>query len=91
MYALRSLGHDALNSIVESDETFFLESHKGRKRVTFQKPRKRGGVAKKRGISNEQVCVLVVIDRNGDIVSQNAGIVALQQPKSMSCRAHALH
>lgn len=73
LYALRSLGHDDLNGIVESDETFFLESHKGRKHVTFRKPRKRGGVAKKRGISKEQVCVLVAMDRNGDIVSQNAG------------------
>lgn len=30
-------------------------------------------MAKKRGISKDQVCVLVAIDRNGDIVSQNAG------------------
>ncbi|MDP9728268.1 IS1595-like element ISAlis1 family transposase [Alicyclobacillus sp. TC] len=73
LYALRSLGHDALNGIVESDETFFLESHKGRKPVTFRKPRKRGGVAKKRGISKEQVCVVVALDRDGDVVAQNAG------------------
>lgn len=39
--------------------------------MTFRKPRKRG-VAEKRGISKEQVCVVVAIDRNGDIVSQNA-------------------
>ncbi len=51
LYALRSLGHDALSGIVESDKTFFLESHKGRKPGTFRKPRKRGCVAKKRGIS----------------------------------------
>ncbi|MCL6597688.1 MAG: IS1595 family transposase [Alicyclobacillus macrosporangiidus] len=73
LYALRSLGHDPLNGIVESDETFFLESHKGRKPVTFRKPRKRGGVAKRRGISKEQVCVVVAIDRDGGIVSQSAG------------------
>lgn len=73
LLALRSLGHDALNGIVESDETFFLESHKGRKPVTFRKPRKRGGVAKQRGISKEQVCVVVAIDRDGDVVSQSAG------------------
>jgi hypothetical protein len=30
-------------------------------------------MAKKRGISKEQVCVLVAMDRNGDIVSQIAG------------------
>lgn len=73
LFALRSLGHDSLTGIVESDETFFLESLKGRKPVTFRKPRKRGGVAKLRGISKEQVCVVVAIDRQGDIVSQNAG------------------
>jgi transposase-like protein len=73
LFALRSLGHDPLNGIVESDETFFLESYKGRKPVTFRTPRKRGGVAKKRGISKEQVCVVVAIDRDGDVVSQNAG------------------
>lgn len=73
LYALRSLGHDTLHGIVESDETFFLESHKARKPVTFRKPRKRGGVAKRRGISKEQVCVVVAIDRDGGVVAQNAG------------------
>src|SRR5690606_20519920 len=37
--ALKSLGFDTLQGIVESDETFFRESMKGRK-VTHRKPRK---------------------------------------------------
>lgn len=71
--ALRSLGNDQLKGIIESDETFFLESDKGKKGIVHRKPRKRGGVAKKRGISKEQVCVVVAQDRNGQIVSQFAG------------------
>ncbi|OZT11059.1 IS1595 family transposase [Priestia aryabhattai] len=71
--AIRSLGHNTLQGIVESDETFFLESDKGKKHIHHRKPRKRGGVAKKRGISKEQICVVVAHDRNGQILSQTAG------------------
>jgi hypothetical protein len=60
-------------SIVESDETFFLESDKGKKNLTHRKPRKRGGSASKRGISKEQICVVVAYDRNGQILSEVAG------------------
>lgn len=71
--AVRSLGHQTLQGIVESDETFFLESDKGKKMITHRKALKRGGVAKKRGISKEQICVVVAHDRNGQIFSQKAG------------------
>lgn len=71
--ALRSLGNQTLKGIVESDETFFLESDKGKKSITHREPRKRGGVASKRGISKEQICVLVAQDRNGQVISQMAG------------------
>lgn len=71
--AIRSLGNQALSGIVESGETFFLESDKGRKGIGHRKPRKRGGVATKRGTSNEQICVLVAQDRNGQVISQIAG------------------
>jgi len=53
----------SLNGIVEADETYFLRSEKGNRRLE-RKPRKRGGKATKRGLSNEQVCVLVCRDRN---------------------------
>jgi transposase-like protein len=53
----------SLHGIVEADETYFLESHKGERHLP-RPPRKRGGVAKKRGLSSEQIPVLVVRDRS---------------------------
>jgi len=63
---LESARHDKaerVSGIVEMDETYFLESQKGRRRVCGREPRRRGGVASKRGISDEQVPVLIVRDR----------------------------
>ena len=54
--------HEA--GIVEADETFFLESFKGQRRLS-RPARHRGGVAGKRGLSAEQIPVLVVRDRSG--------------------------
>lgn len=63
--------------IVEADETFFLESQKGSrqwvrgsgehqgKHQPDRPPRRRGGAATKRGLSGEQIPVLVVRDRHG--------------------------
>lgn len=48
--------------ITESDETFFLRSEKGMD-VKDRKARKRGGKSSKRGISNDQVAVIVTQDR----------------------------
>ena len=58
-----SLKPSSLHGIVEADETYFLESHKGERHLP-RPPRKRGGVAKKRGLSSEQIPVLVVRDRS---------------------------
>ena len=56
-----------LNGIAEADETFLLESQKGAR--DLQRPaRKRAGKASKRGISAEQVCILVARDRSGGTV-----------------------
>jgi len=52
-----------LRGIVEADETYFLDSHKGERHLP-RPPRKRGGVAAKRGLSNEQIPVLVARDRS---------------------------
>lgn len=71
--ALCANDFDYLSGIVEADETMFLESYKGTKNIEFRKPRKRGGKAKKRGLSDEQVAVLVGIDRKDNIVSKVAG------------------
>jgi transposase-like protein len=53
-----------LNGIAEADELYLLESEKGARNMG-RPPRKRGGAASKRGISGEQVCVLVARDRSG--------------------------
>ncbi len=55
---------DLFQGIVEADETYFLESFKGSRHLP-RAPRKRGGKAKKRGLSIEQIPVLVVRDRYG--------------------------
>ena len=51
-----------LGGIVEADETFFLESFKGSRNLP-RPPRKRGGKAVKRGLSAEQIPVLIARDR----------------------------
>ncbi len=72
---------EKLKGIVEADETYFLESRKGDRvwtrategKSSAKKPdrkaRKRGGKATKRGLSDEQVPVLVATDRSGTTVS----------------------
>jgi transposase-like protein len=54
-----------LNGIVEADETFILESFKGKRSDLPRAARKRGGKAAKRGLSAEQIPVLVARDRSG--------------------------
>lgn len=56
-----------LEGIVEVDETFILKSAKG-KRGLPRSPRKRGGKAKKPGLSEEHVPVLIARDRSGAMV-----------------------
>lgn len=57
---------DNFTGITESDETFFLTSEKGMK-VEGRVSRKRGGKSTKRGISNDQVAVIVTQDRKSSI------------------------
>jgi len=54
-----------LSGIVESDETFILESFKGKRKGLPRKARKRGGSSAKRGLSAEQIPVIVARDRHG--------------------------
>lgn len=60
--ALQDTDNDGFIGITESDETFFLNSEKGRP-VSDRPPRKRGGSSKSKGISNDQVAVIVTQDR----------------------------
>lgn len=63
--APKELRAQLLTGVAESDETYFLNSCKGQ-RVPMARPsRKRGGKATKRGLSDEQVPVLVTRDRSG--------------------------
>ncbi len=57
----------ALHGITEVDETYLLESHKGEHNLSHL-PRMRGGTATKRGISKEQVCILIARDRSKQTV-----------------------
>ena len=74
-----------LRGIVEADETFVLASRKGERKLD-RKPRKRGGKASKRGLSDEQVPILVAADRSGATVSAvlssvcGAAIAAVLRP-----------
>ncbi len=60
----KTIQAQALMGIAEADETFFLRSCKGQRHLD-RKPRRRGGRAAKRGLSKEQVPVLVARDRSG--------------------------
>ena len=81
----RGVKPESLTGVAELDETYFLESYKGRK-VIGRVPRKRGGHASKRGLSREQIPVLVARDRSGattDYVlsdSRKAAVMALLRP-----------
>ncbi|WP_103865819.1 IS1595 family transposase [Aquimarina sp. I32.4] len=57
---------DDFTGITESDETFFLRSEKGIE-VKQRESRKRGGSSTKRGVSNDQVAVIVTQDRKSAI------------------------
>ena len=54
-----------LAGIVEGDETFILQSFKGKRSAMPRKSRKRGGKSTKRGLSAEQIPVIVARDRQG--------------------------
>lgn len=62
-----------LNDVTEFDETFVLECYKGKQlpETIDRKPRKHGAKAKKRGISNEYICVCTGIQRKGEPLVQS--------------------
>lgn len=61
----KTIQAQSLVGIAETDETYFLQSFKGWRKGLTRPARKRGGSAAKRGISKEQVPVLVTRDRAG--------------------------
>ena len=64
--SLKGMSDEEFTGITESDETFFLKSSKGSESLTH-KPRKRGKQIKTRGISKDQVAVIVTADRQKSI------------------------
>jgi transposase-like protein len=61
-----------LSAIVEADETYLLESQKGSRQLN-RPPRKRGGVARRRGINRDHDCLLVARDRSGRTLDFHTG------------------
>jgi len=71
-----------LSGVVEADETFILESFKGRRGGLARAARRRGGKAAKRGLSAEQIPVVVARDRSGatfDAVLPCLDVASLKQ------------
>jgi len=60
-----------LEGVCEADETYILESYKGRKLPGdfWRKARKHGAVAQKPGVSNEYICICAGVQRDGGAVS----------------------
>ena len=73
-----------LHGIAEADEMYLLESQKGSRHMT-RPARQRGGRAGQRGISNEQVCILVARDRTGQTVDFVTGRGQLTKAKLHAC------
>ncbi len=70
--SIKDVEHGEFIGITESDETFFLHSKKGSDSL-LEKPRKRGKEVATRGISKEQVAVIVSTDRKGSVSIDIAG------------------
>ena len=73
-----------LHGITEADEMYVLESQKGSRHMT-RPARKRGGAARQRGISDEQVCILVARDRTGQTVDFVTGLGQLTKARLHAC------
>jgi transposase-like protein len=84
-----------LTGIVEVDETYILESFKGKRAGLPRPAHKRGGMAKTRGLSAEQIPVLVARDRVGqttdavlakrDRASVTAALGGVVTPENQLC------
>ncbi|MEF2265410.1 IS1595 family transposase [Janthinobacterium sp. LS2A] len=75
---------DRPHGIAEADELYLLESEKGSRQMT-RPARRRGCHAHKRGISNEQVCILVARDRTGQTLDFITGKGALTKAQLRHC------
>jgi len=61
----------------ELDETYVLESHKGKKIPGYwRSPRKHGAVAQRPGLSSEQVCIMTGIERGGPAYANTQNVAS---------------
>jgi transposase-like protein len=84
---LLSTKHDRsvpLAGITEADETYLLESQKGSRHLD-RPPRRRGGKARRRGLSREHDCILVARDRTGRTVDFVTGRAPLKPVQLQRC------
>lgn len=81
--ALKQIEISNFEDIVEMDETYSLYSEKGQRKIGDRS-------AKKRGISNEQVCVLVARDRDKMTFSQTLGMGRLTKEQLEKAIEHKL-
>lgn len=70
-----------LQDVTEMDETYVLESYKGKQLPdsVCRKPRRHGAKAEKRGISSEYICICTGAQRKGSVI---AGSVNRAKPSS---------
>ena len=73
-----------LHGIAEADEVYLLDSEKGSRHLT-RPARRRGGHARQRGISSEQVCIVVARDRTGQTLDFVTGKGALTKVQLHAC------
>jgi len=73
-----------LGGITEADETYLLESQKGSRQLD-RPPRRRGGKARRRGLSHEHDCILVARDRAGRTVDFVTGRAPLKPAHLARC------
>lgn len=78
---------DVLSNLIEVDEIYVLESSKGQE-LHARPARKRGETATKRGLSNEQVCLITAIERGGNSYMHSYNTA---KPKSDDIRIFANH
>lgn len=74
-----------LSEQVELDEKYFIESFKGC-HIEGIEGKKRGTPAGKRGISNEQVCLLTGVERNGSAIARSINMGSPNKDDILSLR-----
>lgn len=69
LQAAKVMQPTSLAGIVEADETYFLKSAKGSRKLVGRRARKRGGKASKPGLSDEYQPALIARDRHGSTLA----------------------